>query len=327
MNIKVSIIIPTYKGSKNILVAVKSALKLTNIHKEIIVVDDNGKKTEEQINTEKILKTYIEKNQITYVTHVKNINGSAARNTGFRISSGKYIIFLDDDDYLFPDKVYKQILQLEENEDQYGFSVTAGFYVHKNGRGYKKSIKYKNNFLYHYLKDENYFNTSTIVVERTFVELLNGFDESFKRHQDWEFCSRLMTVTDPCYINEPLLIKYAENRNVVSNFQVRNEQLEHFFSIIFPVIEGKLSKTEINKIIKYKRNQIFLSYILQRKVKDGLWYLKNNKYNLLDFIGAFLGIFKFVCYRLFWGNKKITYSYEEIKDILEIGDKNNEKCH
>lgn len=44
------------------------------------------------------MNEYVNGKNVTYLKHNFNKNGSAARNTGWKHSSGKYITFLDDDD-------------------------------------------------------------------------------------------------------------------------------------------------------------------------------------------------------------------------------------
>ena len=55
----VSIIIPTYKGSENIRASVCSALAIKELEKEIIVVDENGKGSDNQRKTFSALKDLI----------------------------------------------------------------------------------------------------------------------------------------------------------------------------------------------------------------------------------------------------------------------------
>ena len=85
----VSIIIPTYKGSDNIKRAVESALSQTYEQVEVYVVDDNGSGSKEQIETENELKCYEGDDRVHYIAHERNINGSAARNTGIKASKGE----------------------------------------------------------------------------------------------------------------------------------------------------------------------------------------------------------------------------------------------
>ena len=94
----VSIIIPTYKGYDTLGRSVKSVLEQSYKNIEIIIVDDNGEGSENQIKTEDVLKSFLVDERVKYIKHKKNLNGSAARNTGFRHSNGEFIAFLDDDD-------------------------------------------------------------------------------------------------------------------------------------------------------------------------------------------------------------------------------------
>jgi glycosyltransferase involved in cell wall biosynthesis len=115
----VSVIIPTYKGADKINSAVDSVLNQTYKNIEVIVVDDNGKNEPEQLLTAEKMKKYETFENVKYLVHKKNINGSAARNTGIRASKGFYLGFLDDDDVFLPDKTQKQVDCFEKLPEDY----------------------------------------------------------------------------------------------------------------------------------------------------------------------------------------------------------------
>lgn len=110
-NVKVSVIIPTYRRTEDITRALDSVLAQTLEAVEVIVVDDNGIGSECGIATETAMRPYIDSKRITYIQHEKNKNGSAARNTGIKVAKGKYISFLDDDDIYRPDRLEKCVLE------------------------------------------------------------------------------------------------------------------------------------------------------------------------------------------------------------------------
>lgn len=206
----VSVIIPTYKRSECICNTIDSVLNQTYSNIEIIVVDDNGKGTLEQQETERLLSEYIKNNKIIYVVHEVNKNGSAARNTGFRNSKGKYINFLDDDDVFYPRKIEIQVDILKKTEVRYG-AVYCNSRIKRIQNLTKKEVVYDTNFLKEgdlcreYLLDKIRFNTSTILFKRNVIEELNGFDESFVRHQDYELMVRFFMNNDIlCSGLEPL---------------------------------------------------------------------------------------------------------------------------
>ena len=127
----VSVIIPTYSRSTFITRAIDSVLGQTYHPIEIIVVDDNGKGTPQQIETQKILQTYIDDNKIRYITHERNKNGSAARNTGIEASRGEYVTFLDDDDEYLSEKVAREVEAIEESGEEVGGSYCG----HRKSKG------------------------------------------------------------------------------------------------------------------------------------------------------------------------------------------------
>lgn len=93
---ELSIIIPVYNVEKYIRRCVQSVLKQNYHNYEIILVDDGS--TDE---SGKICDTFqIKYPSTVHVTHKKNGGLSSARNAGLKVASGKYIMFLDSDDWI-----------------------------------------------------------------------------------------------------------------------------------------------------------------------------------------------------------------------------------
>lgn len=111
----VSVIIPTYNRSDYIERAIESVLLQTYKNFELIIVDDNEKNSDARKILENKMKKYENNCKIKYIQHEKNLNGATARNTGIRNSNGKYITFLDDDDYYLPKRLEVLVDALEKN--------------------------------------------------------------------------------------------------------------------------------------------------------------------------------------------------------------------
>ncbi len=112
-NQKVSIIIVNYNNAKYLKRSIDTAISQTYKHKEIIVIDD--KSNDGSLN---ILKEY--KKKIKYfVNKKKTIFGSYNQINsyykGFNKSSGKYIFFLDSDDFFKKNKVKTVLKKFNEN--------------------------------------------------------------------------------------------------------------------------------------------------------------------------------------------------------------------
>jgi len=88
-----SIVIPTYNRSEFITIAINSVISQTISDWELIIVDDGSTD-----NTESLIKQFIDP-RIRYFKTLNNERG-AARNFGIEKAVGKWICFLDSDDYL-----------------------------------------------------------------------------------------------------------------------------------------------------------------------------------------------------------------------------------
>ncbi|GLB58983.1 glycosyltransferase family 2 protein [Cytobacillus sp. NCCP-133] len=91
----ISIIIPIYNAEKYLRKCLDSLIRQTFTDIEIICVDD-----ESTDNSGRILEEYAKNDHRIVVVSQKNTGASGARNTGMKISRGKYIMFVDSDDWL-----------------------------------------------------------------------------------------------------------------------------------------------------------------------------------------------------------------------------------
>lgn len=107
-----SVIIPCYNVANYLRRCLDSVVNQTFSKIEIIVIDD--KSTD---NTLSIIQEYRQKDaRIRVIVHEKNRGVACARNSGVEIASGKYVSFVDPDDYLdqnFYEMVYLKSLQVE----------------------------------------------------------------------------------------------------------------------------------------------------------------------------------------------------------------------
>lgn len=179
----ISVIIPSYKSRGGLQMSVDSVLAQSNSTIEVIVVDDNNPDTPEREATEELMQKYADDNRVIYIKHEANKNGAAARNTGIRASRGEYIAFLDDDDSWKDDKLEKQLDFLKSHPE-----FDAVYTFTQNSKGYIPwTIPYEGDVIIPLLMNRSRMYTSTLLMTRKSVLAIGGFDESFRRHQDYEF--------------------------------------------------------------------------------------------------------------------------------------------
>lgn len=108
---KVSIIIPVFNAEQYLSQCIESLIKQTYKNIEIILVNDGSTD-----NSLEICKKYGAKDNRIKIYSIKNSGVSIARNKGVSISSGKYITFVDSDDWVETNMLEFAIMKLKETE-------------------------------------------------------------------------------------------------------------------------------------------------------------------------------------------------------------------
>lgn len=274
----VSVIIPTYGGGEGLDRTIESILAQTYPHIEIIVVDDNGYASQNQIRTATVLQKYLDENKIKYLTPPANGGGSAARNRGAAIAAGRYLMFLDDDDTVSPDKIAKQVAALEALPETYAISyVSSKIYVNDTLSNIIYARK-SGSVLYPFLMNRIYMGTGTVLLRREAYDAVGGYDESFVRHQDWEFFARILNQYQCIAVEDAYFNRYITNRNLPANTAVAENYMDHYIAFLktYPL---SLTKGQIRKVINYNNAKIALQYLKAKKFSD-FWRVLN-KYDTI----------------------------------------------
>ena len=130
----ISVIVPVYNVEKYLNKCMTSLLNQHYTDMEIIIVDD--KSTDSSLSIAKGYKKY---KNIKVISKEKNSGLSDSRNIGIREASGKYIMFLDSDDYVEDDCFFKiQEIVKEEHEPDI---VYFGYYEEYEDTNIK-NVKY-----------------------------------------------------------------------------------------------------------------------------------------------------------------------------------------
>ena len=110
MKNKISVIVPIYNVELYLKKCIDSILNQTYSNLEIILVDDGSTDSSGEI-----CDTYANKKNVVII-HKKNGGLSSARNAGLDVATGKYISFIDSDDYIEPDMYEKMISVIEKTD-------------------------------------------------------------------------------------------------------------------------------------------------------------------------------------------------------------------
>ena len=288
----VSVVIPTYGRAAFLERCIESVIKQSYKNIEIIVVDDNDPSSDSREDTEKVVKKYLSNSRFIYLQHEKNKNGSAARNTGWKKSEGKYITFLDDDDVILPEKIRKQVECMESLNESWG-ACYSGYRIVVQGNTIIHSTENRSGDCYCYALMRTMFmgSGSNLFLRKQVVDEVNGYDESFQRNQDIEFLVRVLEKYKLAYVDEELLCIYQNENRVKRSFNEIDYYAQYYLSKFRSRID-LLPKDEKRKVLSvislercrvafYKKEyKVGINILLQNKVsvfmtiKYGIYLLK-----------------------------------------------------
>lgn len=286
----ISVIIPTYGGGEYLSRTINSVLNQDYPQVEIIVVDDNGLYSDNQITTKKRIENFIVSKQIHYVCHDVNKNGSAARNTGVKNCKGAFIAFIDDDDEYFPNTLSSLYSAFEDLPSNYGIVYCGRVKYLGEEKVAETHALLNGNILFDYLMRNIEIGSPGFLIRKTTYEEMGGFDESFSRHQDWEFLTRVLSKYHAQNVDIIGYKVHIYQRNSPSNPVQAKINRDYFLKKIDPYL---------NNLTNYQKNQI----ISINKLDIAIQFLKTG--SLLSFFKEFVesksgfnGI-RFVCKRVF----------------------------
>ncbi|MDB0051363.1 glycosyltransferase [Gammaproteobacteria bacterium] len=121
------------------------------------------------------------------------LSRSQAANAGLKAAQGKYIQFLDDDDWIDPNHVSQLVSVLElSDETAAAYSSTQK----TNAAGDSLDYVFREDFDPILLMRDNYIPIHSVLFESALLENGCGFDEAFDIYEDWDFWLQLSQHTN-----------------------------------------------------------------------------------------------------------------------------------
>ena len=227
MDNKVSVIVPVYNCEDSIERCIKSILSQTYQNIEVIAIDDGSKDSSGMI-CDKLAK----EDERLIIIHQENSGVSKARNKALKIAKGKYIQFVDSDDYL-ADYATKSLVDAANKTG--ADLVIADFYrVIKNRISTKGKIKSKKVFSLqeyadHMIKDpaDYYYGVlwnklyKRSIIEKNHLSMLEDINwcEDFLFNLEYaKYCQVFFAIQIPIYY-------YFKNENSLSNNKMSAEKI------------------------------------------------------------------------------------------------------
>ena len=260
----VSVIVPIYNVETYLKGCLDSLLNQTDGNFEAILVDDGSTDLSGSIADD-----YAKKDKRFKVIHQSNKGLSGARNAGLKVAKGKYVFFLDSDDYVHPDFL-NLMGQVAQNEDAdmvvCKLQHTDKFY-HKIESGLKLSkikIKRYDRPMDAYLTQRELPSNVCVKLHKRSVLKEMSFKEGIY-FEDALFTTIEMTkVKSLVFLDAPLYYYYSNPQSIMrSSFTL--EKVESYVTVIReiyayikeyePAYLSKVKREVLNKRVKMCMNQ------------------------------------------------------------------------
>lgn len=217
---KISVIIPTWNRSKEVVNAVRSVQNQTYDNIEILVCDDGSTDdTKDIINS--ISK---DDKRIKFIEGVRGGCPAIPRNRGIEYATGDWLAFLDSDDEWLPSKIEIQLGHLYNNDTK--ASCTNAYRKVPGIADLETLLNYgENSITFENFLDVNNVICSSAIIHRSIFDLGLRFseDNKFKAIEDYALWLKISSITNFVYINKNLVIY---NDDIVNS--VRGEENKKF---------------------------------------------------------------------------------------------------
>jgi len=209
MGLDVSVIIPVFNRGRRLEKAVVSVLEQEGVDFELIVVDDGSTEPAEDVFRQ------VEDRGHTVIRCSRNRGPGAARNTGVRQAKGRWLSFLDSDDYWLPGKLQSHLHSLEES----GLSIgqTEEIWYREGQRvNPPKPHRIQGGDLFGRSLKAVCVSSSTVMLKRELFSRFEGFDEDFFVCEDYDLWLRVSAAELFDYCPRELVVKHGGHTDQLS---------------------------------------------------------------------------------------------------------------
>ncbi len=265
--IDVSVIIPVYNTERYIKRCLDSILNQTLKNLEIIVVNDGSKD-----NSDIIIKNWIKENKknidIKYIEK-ENTGLSDTRNIAVKKTRGKYISFIDSDDYIDENLYYNLKKYMDDNIDVIKFKiktvdVTGNVLEKLDGPIFSTCTGEK--AFEKLCTQDKYMDPACIYLYRRNFFIENDFKYSVGMyHEDFGLTPLVIANSKSFVSTNEYGYYYLKRENSITakndiekNVKKANDLLKQYDEMIKKITEYKISKHTKNLIKRYYTNAVIL---------------------------------------------------------------------
>src|SRR3990167_574247 len=220
---KVSVITTTHNRAGLLKKTIESVLAQSFTDFEYLICDDAS-----EDNTARVVKSFIDE-RIKYYRRDKNFgNDSQPKNEAISRAKGEYVAFLDDDDRYKKDalKILYNYITATKAEVAYGDYI--------NHEGKKTSPGWSIDFKPSLLQRMNFIAMPVVMVKRSALLEVGGFNEEIPKFKDWNLWLRLHK-RGYSFVHVPIVVAYVypQKQSISAKFTVETDEEGHYLPTFF----------------------------------------------------------------------------------------------
>jgi glycosyltransferase involved in cell wall biosynthesis len=215
----ISVLMPAYNTEKYIATAIESILNQTFSNFELIIIDDCSKD-----KTWEIIKEYEKRDErLRSYKNDQNLKISKTLNKAISLAKGKYLVRMDADDWSYPDRLHKQFLFMEMNENIVisgsSIDICTEELVEKNKRNYHLNDKVIRSKIFRYSP----FCHPSIICKKDAMLYIGGYDVNLYDAEDYDMYFRIGKLGEFANLSE-ILLKLRTSPSSVSQRNARRQE-------------------------------------------------------------------------------------------------------
>ena len=244
----VSIVLPAYNHARYVGEALASVAAQTYRKFELIVIDDGSFDGTAEVIAKELQRLEL---PARFVSR-PNRGAPATLNEGAALATGRYLAFLNSDDYYAPDRLAALVDGIARPGIAWGFSLVAQVTPDSKGEAtdgtapagsywqLQRSLLGSDSNSFALLQHNVAVSTGNLFVERELFASLGGFRDLRFNH-DWDFCLRAAALAEPMVVRRPLYFYRLHGANTIRESKTRPKAEAD--QVLGEVIAGVLAGT------------------------------------------------------------------------------------
>ncbi len=265
----VSVVMFSYHNARHVTQAIASVAAQSYSHIELVIVEDDPVDDTPEVIARAVRGLPFPARVVARA----NRGTPAALNEAVALAKGKYVAFLNADDYFSPDRITGLVHEIAATDARWGFSLVAPGHAPDDAdtagnpdrldvqRQRNHFGRYPNSFAF--VESNVALSSGNLFVEREFFLALEGFRD-FRHHSAWDFCLRATAMAEPVLVSQPLYFHRAHPGDTTSEFSrtLKEDERRVLTEFFAAVLSGTSAGTNIFGPFSPKNRTVLLRLVL-----------------------------------------------------------------